>query len=309
MNNGMKIKIGNQNSNRFKSQTGKQTKNRKKNLWMIPVYAVLTFWALTTIYPLIWVALNSFKAKDEIIAHSFALPLGELFTLANYKRAFHRLPIFGAYLNSLLLSGGVTLIVMLLAGLASFALVRYQFRGRGLLNSVVVASMMFPVFSTIVPVFRLEASWGIVNSSNRWLSLVSCGLPQIAGNLSFAIIVLSGYIRSLPIELEEAAFLEGCNAFQIFGRIVMPLAKPSFATVAIFTFLWSYNDLFTQSFFLRLQPQWAITRLLKELTSMEGTNYGLMAAAVTIVIVPVMILYACLQKYIIKGMVAGAVKG
>lgn len=284
---------------------------RKKasNKWMIPVYAVLIFWALTTIYPLIWVMLNSFKVKNEILANSFSLPVGELFTLANFRRAFDRVPILGAYVNSLIVSGSVTVFVMAFAGLASFALVRYHFKGREFLMSVVVASMMFPAFSTIVPVFRMEASWGIVNSSNRWMSLFACALPQIAGNLSFAIIVLTGYIRSLPLELEEAAFMEGCGALQIFTRIVVPLAKPSFATVAIFSFLWSYNDLFTQTFFLRLQTQWAITRLLKELTAMEGTNYGLMAAAVTIVIVPVIVVYACLQKYIIKGLTAGAIKG
>ncbi len=285
--------------------------NKKKTsyAWMIPVYAILIFWALTTIYPLGWVMMNSFKVKNEIIANSFALPTGELFTLANYKRAFDRVPIFGAYVNSLIVSGTVTFVVMALAGMASFALVRYQFRGSSFLMSVVVASMMFPAFSTIVPVFRMEASWGVVNSSNRWMSLFSCALPQVAGNLSFAIIVLSGYIRSLPLELEEAAFMEGCSALQIFGKIIIPLAKPSFATVAIFSFLWSYNDLFTQTFFLRLPKQWAITRLLKELTAMEGTNYGLMAAAVTIVIVPVIVVYACLQKYIIKGLTAGAIKG
>lgn len=103
--------------------------------------------------------------------------------------------------------------------------------------------------------------------------------------------------------------MEGCTTFKIFTKIVVPMTKPSFATVAIFSFLWSYNDLFTQTFFLRIQPQWAITRLLKELTAMEGTNYGLMAAAVTIVVVPVIIIYAFLQKYIIKGMTAGAIKG
>ena len=276
---------------------------------MVPVYAILIIWALTTIYPLFWVALNSFKVKNEIIANSFAFPTGELFTMANYRRAFDRVPIFGAYFNSIVLSGTVTVAVMILAGLASFALVRYHFKGRGFLMSVVVASMMFPAFSTIVPVFRMEASWGLVNNSNRWISILACALPQIAGNICFAILVLSGYIRSLPIELEEAAYIEGCSAFQIFRRIVVPLAKPSFATVAIFTFLWSYNDLFMQSFFLRVKTQWAITRLLKELTAMEGTNYGLMAAAVTIVVVPVLILYAFLQKYIIKGMTAGAIKG
>lgn len=278
-------------------------------LWQVPVYAVLIFWALTTIYPLFWVATNSFKVKNEILANSFSMPVGELFTLANYRRAFDRVPILGAYANSLILSGTVTVVVMALAGLAAFALVRYQFKGRDFLMSVVVGSMMFPAFSTIVPVFRMEASWGLVNTSNRWISLFSCALPQIAGNLSFAIIVLSGYIRSLPIELEEAAYMEGCTTFKIFTKIVVPMTKPSFATVAIFSFLWSYNDLFTQTFFLRIQPQWAITRLLKELTAMEGTNYGLMAAAVTIVVVPVIIVYAFLQKYIIKGMTAGAIKG
>lgn len=286
----------------------KKSKNGS-GLWQVPVYAVLIFWALTTIYPLFWVATNSFKIKNEILANSFSMPVGELFTLANYRRAFERVPILGAYANSLILSGTVTVVVMTLAGLAAFALVRYQFKGRDFLMSVVVGSMMFPAFSTIVPVFRMEASWGLVNTSNRWISLFSCALPQIAGNLSFAIIVLSGYIRSLPIELEEAAYMEGCTIFKIFTKIVVPMAKPSFATVAIFSFLWSYNDLFTQTFFLRIQPQWAITRLLKELTAMEGTNYGLMAAAVTIVVVPVIIVYVFLQKYIIKGMTAGAIKG
>ena len=103
--------------------------------------------------------------------------------------------------------------------------------------------------------------------------------------------------------------MEGANTGQIFFKIVVPLCKPSFVTVAIFSFLWSYNDLFTQMFFLRRPEMRGITRLLNELTSQEGTNYGLMAAAVTLVIIPVIVIYIILQKYIIKGMTAGAVKG
>lgn len=169
--------------------------------------------------------------------------------------------------------------------------------------------MMFPVFATIIPVFRMEFSWGIVNTDKVSLSLLSLILPQIAGNLAFAMVVLTGYIRSLPIELEESAYLEGCNPMQIFFKIVVPLTKPSFATVGIFSFLWSYNDLFSQTFFLRFKDQWAITRLLMEISSREGTDYGLMAAVVTLIIVPLLVVYVCLQKYIIKGMTAGAVKG
>ena len=173
----------------------------------------------------------------------------------------------------------------------------------------VIASMMFPVFSTIIPVFRMESSWGIVNTGSIWLTRLSVVLPQIAGNLSFAIIVLMGFIRSLPVDLEEAAYLEGYNVYQIFFRIIMPLAKPSFATVGIFTFLWSYNDLFLQMFFLRSKKFFTITRLLNEISSQAGTNYGLMVAAVVMVVIPVLVVYIFLQNYIIKGMTAGAVKG
>ena len=273
------------------------------------IYAALTAWAATTIYPFIWVVLNSFKQRSMILTDSFSLPTGDAFTLANYQLAFRRVDIFGAYRNSLLISVSVTVVVVLLAGMAAYGLARYPFRGRRLVQSLVVASMMFPVFSTIIPVFRMMRSWGIAGTDSVPLALLSTILPQIAGNLSFAIVVLMGYIRGLPIDLEEAAYLEGCGAVTIFFRVIVPITRPSFATVAIFSFLWSYNDLFTQMFMLRQKPQWAITRLLNELTSMEGTNYGLMCAAVSLVVVPVVLVYILLQKNIIKGMTAGAIKG
>lgn len=284
-------------------------KKSKFSPGMCGVYLILIFWALTTIYPILWVILNSFKDKKKIIANSFALPIGDLFSMDNYKTAFDRLNIFTAYKNSIIVSCCVALVVILLAGMASYALVRYNLKTKKLLNTLVVAAMMFPVFATIIPVFRMEFAWGIVNTDKVSLSLLSLILPQIAGNLAFAMVVLTGYIKSLPIELEESAYLEGCNPMQIFFKIVVPLTKPSFATVGIFSFLWSYNDLFSQTFFLRFKDQWAITRLLMEISSREGTDYGLMAAVVTLIIVPLLVVYVCLQKYIIKGMTAGAVKG
>lgn len=285
------------------------TKKKKFSISLGGIYIILTAWALTTVYPIFWVIMNSFKDRTKILQDSFSMPVGSLFTVSNYRRAFQNLDIFGAYRNSVFISGMVCVLVILLAGLASYGLVRYSFKLRDTLYFLVIAGMMFPVFSTIIPVFTMEKSWGIANTSNWWLSMLSIILPQVAGNLSFAIVVLTGYIRSLPIELEEAAFMEGCHPVQIFFKVIVPLTKPSFATVAIFSFLWSYNDLFTQMFFLRRPETMAITRLLNELTSKEGTDYGLMAAAVTLVVVPVIIVYVFLQKYIIKGMTAGAVKG
>ena len=275
----------------------------------IVTYVVLCLWALTTVYPFIWVILNSFRKKGLILSDSFSLPLGEAFTWDNYLTAMERSDFGNAYLNSILISGSVTIFVVIFAGLAAYGMCRYRFRGRGLLYSMIMAGMMFPVFSTIIPVFRMQVMMGIAGTGNRWLSLIAVILPQIAGNLCFAIIILMGFIQSVPIELEESAYLDGCNVFQIFFRIIVPAAKSSFATVAIFAFLWSYNDLFTQSFFLRYPQERAITGLLNEISSQAGVNYGLMAASVVIVVVPVLIVYVCLQKHIIKGLTAGAVKG
>lgn len=273
------------------------------------VYLILSLWALTTIYPFVWVILNSFRQKGLIRSDSFSIPTGDSFTFDNYRTAFDRVDILGAYKNSLVISCSVTVVVILLAGFAAYGMARYRFRGRNVLNALIVASMMFPVFSTIIPVFRMMFSWHIVNTGSVGLSQLSVILPQIAGNLSFAIVVLMGFIRGLPVDLEEAAYLEGYSVYRIFFKVIIPIAKPSFATVAIFTFLWSYNDLFTQMFFLRYKDAFTITRLLNEITSIAGVNYGLMAAAVVLVVVPVLAVYICLQKNIIKGLTVGAVKG
>jgi len=276
---------------------------------LVIIYGILGFWAVTTIYPFIWVILNSFRKKGLILSDSFSLPMGDAFTTENYLTAWQRSDFKNAYLNSFLISGTVTICVVLIAGLAAYGLVRYRFRGVGLIRSLILAGMMFPVFSTIIPVFRMEVVMGIAGSGNRWLSLLAVILPQIAGNLCFAIIILMGFIQSVPIELEESAYLDGCNVLQIYFHIIMPAAKSSFATVAIFSFLWSYNDLFTQSFFLRYPQERAITGLLNEISSQAGVNYGLMASSVVLVVIPVLVVYVALQKNIVKGLTAGAIKG
>ena len=282
---------------------------RKISASKIVTYVVLCLWGVTTVYPFIWVILNSFRKKGLILSDSFSLPVGDAFTWENYITAWERSDFKNAYLNSFIISGTVTVAVVILAGLAAYGLVRYRFRGRGVLYGLVMAGMMFPVFSTIIPVFRLEVMLGIAGTGNRWLSLVAVILPQIAGNLCFAIIILMGFIQSVPIELEESAYLDGCNVFQIYFNIIIPAAKSSFATVAIFAFLWSYNDLFTQSFFLRYPQERAITGLLNEISSQAGVNYSLMASSVVLVVIPVLVVYVLLQKHIIKGLTAGAVKG
>ena len=156
------------------------------------IYLILVIWSLTTIYPIVWVVQNSFKAKDKILADSFSLPLGDLFTFANYRKAFDNMNILNAYKNSIFISAMVALLVILFAGMGAYALSRYRFPGSEMLNSLVIAGMMFPVFATIIPVFRMEFSWGIANTGSWFLTMLSVILPQVAGNLSFAMVVLIG---------------------------------------------------------------------------------------------------------------------
>ena len=262
----------------------------------ILIYAFLILWSLTTVLPFLWVVINSFKNRDIIQTNAFSLLFEP--TLDNYIKTFTRPPqsVGMAYLNSVIISGSVTILVMLFAGMAAFAMTRYRFRGRKALDALIIASLMFPVFSTIIPVFQMMSSIHVVDNP---LGVI---LPQTAGNLAFAIVILMGYIRGLPVDLEESAFLEGCNVFQVFYKVIVPICRPAFATVAIFA-------LFTQLFFLRSPKTWAITRFLNEVSSQFGTDYGMMCAVVTLIVIPVLIVYIFLQKNIIRGLTAGAIKG
>lgn len=274
---------------------------KKFSVGKVIIYILLIFWAVTTIFPFLWVVNNSFKTSQEVISSSFSLP--EQATMDNYRNAFERQNVLKSYLNSFIISGSVTIGVMVLATMAAFAMTRYQFKGKGVVNSMIVGSLMFPVFSTIIPVM------GMIIKMNLLSKPLGVILPQIAGNLSFAIIVMMGFLRGLPIEMEEAAYMEGAGVAQVFTRIIVPLSKASLSTVAIFSFLWSYNDLFTQIILIRDRTKYPICALLNEISSQYGTDFGLMAAAVTLILVPVLIVYIFLQKNIIKGLTAGAVKG
>jgi raffinose/stachyose/melibiose transport system permease protein len=262
---------------------------------------ILIFWAFTTIFPFLWVIVNSFKTSKEVISHSFSLPKELIFD--NYINAFSKQDILISYKNSLVISGSVTILVMFLAAMMAFGMTRYQFRGKVIVHSFIMASLMIPAFSTIVPVFKRMTELELLNNP------ISVIFPQVAGNLSFAAIVMMGFLRGIPLEMEEAAYMEGASVHHVFIRIILPLAKPAMSTVAVFCFLWSYNDLFTQLIMIRKRTKFPISALLNEISSKYGTDYGLMTASVTLIIIPVLFVYLILQKSIIKGLTAGAVKG
>lgn len=289
--------------NKMNRQVDASVTKKKKKITVSKclIYFILILWACTTIFPFVWVLNNSFKPSREVINSSFLFPIE--FTLDNYLNAFSKQNILVSYKNSLIISGSVTIAVMFLSTMMAFAMTRYKFKGKNIVNVLIVSSLMFPAFSTIIPVFKMMTDMSLINNP---LSVI---LPQVAGNLSFATIVMMGFLQGLPLEMEEAAYMEGAGVWSVFSRIIVPLSKPSMATVSIFCFLWSYNDLFTQLIMIRKRTKYPISTLLNEISSKYGTDYGLMAAAVTLIVIPVLIVYILLQKNIVKGLTAGALKG
>lgn len=282
-----------------------QTAVKRKPLGIRPgiifIYVVLFGWALTTIYSMVWIVNNSFKVSRDVMNSSFKIAFDPV--TVNYTNAFDRINIGRSYLNSLIMSGSTVLLVLLFGGLAAYVLSRFQFRGRRAFFSILYASLLIPAFATVVPVYELLIKWEIVNTHAGLI------FPQTAGNLTFAILVLAGYMSTIPKELEEAAFIDGCNRWSLFIRVLLPIAKPAFASAAIFVFLWSYNDLFSALIFVSAEEVRPIVALLSEISSQYGTDFGLMATAVSLTVIPVLIVYLFIQKYIEKGLTEGAIKG
>lgn len=267
------------------------------------IYVLLIAWSCTTILPLLWVMLNSFKSSEEILTNAFGMP--ETYEFGNYIKLneYGNINILQGFLNSLIISGSVVLGVAFFGGLASFVLSRFQFRGKQVFNVLFVVCMLLPQFAVIIPNFIIIKELSL---NGTYLSVI---LPQIAGNLSFAIIMMTGFMASLPAELEEAAVMDGASIWKIYYRILLPLCIPIFATVSIMIFLWSYNELLLPLVYLPIRDMQPISVLLSLVSNAYGTDYGAMMAAIAISIVPLLVLYMLSQETVIKGLTAGAVKG
>ncbi|MHA0856529.1 carbohydrate ABC transporter permease [Paenibacillus sp. CMAA1364] len=267
------------------------------------IYVILILWACTTILPLLWVLLNSFKSSDEILTQSFALPTSFNFNNFLKLNEYGNINMIRGFMNSFIISGGVVLGVAFFGGLASFILARFDFKSKKYMNMIFVVCMLLPQFTVIIPNFIIIKN---LHLNGTYLSVI---LPQIASNLSFAILMMTGFMVSLPTELEEAAVIDGSSIWKIFYKITVPLSIPVFATVSIMVFLWSYNELLLPLVYLPNREMQPISVLLSLVSNAYGTNYGAMMSAISISILPLLVLYLLSQETVIKGLTAGAIKG
>lgn len=277
-----------------------QKRERKIKWGSIAYFGVLVFLALIALFPIYMMLQTSFKAQVDIMSSEptwvFA-PTTDNYEVVIFGQKFDR------YLtNSVIVGLTTTFLTLFTAGLASYALARLQFPGRGLLAHSTLLIRMVPTAVLAVPVFALWQNWGIEDGR---LGLI---LFYTALGLPFAIWLLFGFIKQIPIELEEAAIIDGCNAVQIFFQILFPLMRAGYAVAAIFTFRIAWNE-----FLLALILTNRYTRTLPVATTLyltdEGVQWGRIMAMGTLLVIPPLLLTFASARQVIQGMTAGAVKG
>lgn len=263
---------------------------------------VLAVFVFFWIYPFLWLVSASFKEPLEVFAKGLNL-LPDTWRFDTYVRAW-RDAQFGHYLvNTVLVTLGTVGIVVLRSALAGYVLGRYDFLGKRLIIGIFIVTFLVPAGFTIIPVVDLSQKLGLLNS--LWGVILALG----GGGQVASILLYAGYFSRIPKELEEAAILDGAGFLAIFFRVMLPLAGPVTATVAVLTFLSAWNSFFVPLVFTFSRPE--LRTLAVGMLAFVGTNetdWPGMAAAATISLIPVVAFFFFVQRYFIEG-IAGAVKG
>lgn len=267
----------------------------------LPQIAMLG-WALVTSLPLLWAVISSFKTDDEILNRPWSPPASMQFD--NWSRAWTEASIGRYFLNSLIVVGGALLLTMLLGSLVAYALARYDFRGNRLLYYTFVGSLFFPVFLALVPLFFVVQRLGLLGTYQGLI------LVYTAYAVPFTVFFLHSFFRTLPTEIAEAAFLDGCSHGAVFFRVMLPLARPGLVVVGIFNFLGLWNQ-YLLPLVLNPDPdRYVLAQGLAALSVSQGyrSDWGGLFAGLTIAMLPVLVAYVAFQRHIRAGMTAGAVK-
>lgn len=265
----------------------------------ILLYVFLLISGLMTLIPFIWMLSASFMHDG----HASVYPprfLPDKFTLVQYIRLFSRLNVGRYFFNSLLLAVSITFISLFLNSMAGYAFAKYRFKGKNLLFNLLLSSMIIPSQVTMLPLFLMLKTMGLINT---YLAIIIPGLANI-----FGIFLIRQYALSIPDSLIEAARIDGASDFQIYWRIILPLCLPILTTLAIFTFMTIWNDFLWPLIALTDNSMYTLPVALANLMQEHVRNPELMMAGSVITIIPVIIVFLSLQKYYISGIMLGGVK-
>lgn len=279
--------------------------NRKKRTKLtMPVlltYTCMITWLVFTMFPFVWLVMNSFKSKNEVLQSSWTLP--QSLNLENYKILFQSSEFLIYFKNSVIVTSIALIILIVVASMTSFAISRFHYKWLSILATIFMFGLMIPVHTTILPLFNLMKTLHLIDN------FFALPLPYVAFAIPQAVFLLTEFMKDIPREIEEAATIDGCSMFGLYKTIIMPLAKPGIVTICIFNGLFFWNEYLFPMLFTSSVEQRTISVGMFQFISSRGSNYGAWLAAVVISLLPTVIFYSFLNDKVVQGMTAGAIKG
>lgn len=264
-------------------------------------FAVLSLWLIFTIFPLYWMFLTSIRPVREVTQKIYYPKSNS--TLESYRTLFSQYD-FTTYLrNSLVVSFAAATFVIFIGLMGAYALARYKFKGKTQIMLVFLVTQMIPALIALAPLYLLLSKVGLLNS------LVGLTLCYVGGMVPFATIMLRGFLQRIPPELDEAALIDGCNRFSALFRVVFPVALPGIAATFIFAFVQCWNELFLAMVLIDSDGNKTFPVAMRSFIGAYYIEWGGLAAAVMIGIIPTVLIFAAMSKFMISGLTAGIVKG
>jgi raffinose/stachyose/melibiose transport system permease protein len=264
-------------------------------------YLVLTLCAVVVGYPVVAMVLNSFKGTYEIYSNPWGWPAHLMWS--NYQYAWSEAQIPSFMVNSLIVSVASVALTVILASFAAYSFAAFQFRGSRSLFLLFALLLIVPVPVGIIPLYIIESRLHLMDS--YWALI----LPYTAGGLPLSIFILRAYFQSIPQELSDAARIDGCSQLQAFLRVIIPVSTPALATVSIFQFINAWNEFFLALIFIHKQSMMTLPLGLQSFFYEYSVQWGYLFAALSMALVPVIVVYLLMQRQFINGLTAGALKG
>jgi raffinose/stachyose/melibiose transport system permease protein len=274
---------------------------RRRRLRTVPVYVILWLVGVFMVTPLLYALLSGFKSTDQLSSNPFGLP--SPWVTSNYTSLLGSGAFWRSIGSSTLIAVGTTVLTVATAALAAFGLARFAFRGRELVFTLFTMGLMFPFAVAILPLFILLRTFGLLD--NPWGVI----LPEAAFGLPLTIVILRGFFREIPGELEEAATLDGCSPFGFFWRILLPLARPALGTVSVLAIVGSWNQFLLPLLVFSEPTWWTVPVGIQQFQGQYASDVARIFAYLVLAMAPALAFYAVAERQLIGGITLGATKG
>ncbi|OZU86984.1 ABC transporter permease [Virgibacillus indicus] len=277
---------------------------KQVNIWgrvfNLILFVILITISICIIFPLIWMIISGFKSNTDFFMRPWSLP--EEWIWENFVIAWEN-GVARYFLNSVLVTGVSVFLVLIISSLASYSLSRFDYKGKNILFIFIISGLMLAPQVSLIALFKMLQTLHLIDT--YWALI----LPYVAFQIPFAVFLMRSYFLALPREIEDAAYIDGCNSWSVFWRIILPMSKPIVLTAGLLTGMFFWNEFMFALAFIESSELRTIPVGLMNLRSQLGTNYGVLLAGLFIATIPMILLFIIFQKHFINALSDGGVKG